>query len=286
MTPTGRFTSRSTRHAKHRYVAIAAGSGITPVLSIVATLLEGEPGSAVTLVYANRTHRHGDVPRRARTTSRTATPTGSSLVHVLSREAQDAELFSGRLDAERLRRILDDADPGRRRRRVVPLRAAADGRSTCARPLARRSACRAAHVHTELFHVDPVPRAPVAAARRRAPEGAAHVTIKPRRPDLRRSTCAPTTYACSRRRCGCAPTCRSPARAASAAPAGRKLVEGEVAMDTNYALEPDEIERGYVLTCQSHPTVRRGRPRLRRLRRSPGHVRLSPGCRCSRCRRR
>ena len=55
MTPAGRFTTELDPTAAKRYVAVAAGSGITPVLSIVAALLEGEPGSRVTLVYANRT---------------------------------------------------------------------------------------------------------------------------------------------------------------------------------------------------------------------------------------
>jgi ring-1,2-phenylacetyl-CoA epoxidase subunit PaaE len=105
MTPAGRFTVSPDADAKHRYVAIAAGSGITPVLSIITTLLEEEPASEVTLVYANRTHRTvmfldevHDLKDRH--------PDRFRLLHVLSREEQDAELLSGRLDARR-------ADPAR-----------------------------------------------------------------------------------------------------------------------------------------------------------------------------
>jgi ring-1,2-phenylacetyl-CoA epoxidase subunit PaaE len=109
-------------------------------------------------------------------------------------------------------------------------------------------------IHTELFHADPVPRAPVAVAS--AVEGASRVTIKldgrssdfELRPDdvgvleaaLRVRSDLP--FACRGGVCG---TCRA------------KLIEGTVAMDVNYALEADEIDDGYVLTCQSHPTSER-----------------------------
>ncbi len=107
MTPAGRFTTALDPH-RQDYVAIAAGSGITPVLSIVAAMLEGEPARSVTLVYANRTSRSvmfleelDDLKDRY--------PARFQLVHVLSREPQEVELLSGRLDADRLRRILDGA---------------------------------------------------------------------------------------------------------------------------------------------------------------------------------
>jgi ring-1,2-phenylacetyl-CoA epoxidase subunit PaaE len=177
-------------------------------------------------------------------------PARLQLVHVLSREPQEVELFSGRLDGERLRRILDALVPAEEvdqwflcgpQQMVTELRATLSSLDV-----------PAARVHTELFHADPVPRAPVEAIAG-APEGAARVTIRldgrsseldlrpdgvpvleaalAVRPDL--------PFACKGGVCG---TCRA------------RLVEGTVAMDANYALEPEEIERGYVLTCQSHPT--------------------------------
>ncbi len=107
-------------------------------------------------------------------------------------------------------------------------------------------------MHTELFHADPVPRAPVAALAD-GTDGAAAVTIRldgrasdlSLRPDdvsvleaaLRIRGDLP--FACKGGVCG---TCRA------------RLVEGTVQMDANYALEPEEIDKGYVLTCQSHPT--------------------------------
>src|SRR3954454_7795170 len=110
MTPMGRFhTPLDPANAKH-YCAIAAGSGITPILSIVATTLEREPMSRVTLLFANRTSRTvmfleelEDLKDRY--------ADRFHLVHVLSREAQDAELLSGRLDGQRLTRIVSSLVP-------------------------------------------------------------------------------------------------------------------------------------------------------------------------------
>jgi ring-1,2-phenylacetyl-CoA epoxidase subunit PaaE len=249
MTPAGRFTSQLDPTARRTYVAIAAGSGITPVLSILSAILEGEPGSRALLVYANRTHRSvmfldevHDLKDRY--------PARFQVVHVLSRETQDVELFSGRLDGERLSGILESLMPPLEvdqwflcgpQQMVTELRTALSDLGV-----------DASHVHTELFHADPVPRAPVEALVG-APEGAAHVTIRldgrsssfDLRPDAEpvldaaMSVRSDLPFACKGGVCG---TCRA------------RLVEGTVAMDANYALEPDEIERGYVLTCQSHPT--------------------------------
>ncbi len=246
-TPAGRFTTELDPSTARRYVAIAAGSGITPVLSIIAAILEGEPGSFVTLVYANRTSRSvmfldevHDVKDRH--------PERFQIIHVLSREQQDVELLSGRLDGDRLRGILDALVPAKEvddwflcgpQQMIEELRAV----------LTDAGATR---IHSELFHADPVPRAPVAALED-GTDGAAAVTIRldgrasdfSLRPDdvgvleagLRVRSDLP--FACRGGVCG---TCRA------------RLVEGTVQMDANYALEPDEIEKGYVLTCQSHPT--------------------------------
>jgi ring-1,2-phenylacetyl-CoA epoxidase subunit PaaE len=252
MTPAGRFTVVPDPAVRRRYVAIAAGSGITPILSIITALLEGEPDAEVTLVYANRTHRSvmfldevHDLKDRY--------PDRFWLMHVLSREQQDVELLSGRLDGERLRRILDELLPAEGVDAWFlcgPQQMVVDLRQTLV-DIGVPASC----VHTELFHADPVPR-PAMARIDGAPEGAAHVTIKldgrtselDLRPDdvgvleaaLRVRSDLP--FACRGGVCG---TCRA------------LLVEGEVAMDVNYALEPEEIEKGYVLTCQSHPASAR-----------------------------
>jgi ring-1,2-phenylacetyl-CoA epoxidase subunit PaaE len=247
MTPAGRFTTELDPEAARRYVAVAAGSGITPVLSIVAAVLEGEPGSFVIVVYANRTSRSimfldelHDLKDRF--------PERLQILHVLSRETQDVEVLSGRLDADRFRRLLGTFVPADE----------VDDWFLCGPQQMVHELCGvlddlgAGRVHTELFHADPAPRAPVTTLAD-GTEGSAQVTIRldgratelALRPDdvavleaaLRLRSDLP--FACKGGVCG---TCRA------------HLLEGTVQMDANYALEPDEIERGYVLTCQSHPT--------------------------------
>ena len=230
--------------------------------------LEAEPRSPVTLVYANRTHRtvmfleelarpQGPLPRPV--------PAASTCCPASRRRSSCSPAGSTR---DRLSRILDALLPADDRRRVVPVRAVARWSSDLRKLLVEPTACRKKAIHAELFHVESgrrrVRRTPVETG---DAEGAAR-DDQARRPDLDVRAARPTAWPCSTRRCGCAPTRRSPARAASAAPAAPRCVEGTVEMDTNYALEPEEVERGYVLTCQSHPTSRARRPRLRRLSRA------------------
>jgi ring-1,2-phenylacetyl-CoA epoxidase subunit PaaE len=249
MTPTGRFfTPLDPANAKH-YCAVAAGSGITPVLSIVSTILEVEPASTVTLVYGNRTtasvmflEELADLKDRH--------PTRFRLVNVLSREPQEVELFSGRIDADKLRRLmltLVPADTVDEWFLCGPFAMVEE-----ARKVLSETGVDPRHVHTELFHVEgEAPRESVVVDDERA-EGTSTVTVTL---DGRASTLqvprsgvrildavlrvrADAPYACKGGVCG---TCRA------------KLLAGEVAMDRNYALEPDEVEGGFVLACQSRP---------------------------------
>ena len=99
--PSGAFTPDLAVRGQH--VLIAAGSGITPVLSIAAALLAA--GAEVTLLYGNR---RADTVMFADEVAdlKDAYPTRMRLVHVLSREAQEVDLFTGRLDAAKLRTLL------------------------------------------------------------------------------------------------------------------------------------------------------------------------------------
>jgi ring-1,2-phenylacetyl-CoA epoxidase subunit PaaE len=250
MTPSGRFFTELDPANEKSYVCIAAGSGITPVLSIVATTLEVEPRSRVTLIYANRTHASvmfleevEDLKDRY--------PDRFSLIHVLSREAQEVELFSGRLDVPRMQRFLDT---------LVPpddvdewfLCGPFDMVASLRKQLIAEGVSKRA-IHAEVFHVEsspPARRTPV--ARAEAQTGAeVTITLDGRRSSFTLAPDGPSVleaalavrpdapFACKGGVCG---TCRA------------KVVEGTVEMDTNWALEPDEVERGYALTCQSHPT--------------------------------
>ncbi len=251
MTPSGTFSTPLDAANAKRYVAVAAGSGITPVLSILATALEVEPLSTAALIYVNRRtstimflEELEDLKNRF--------PERFQLIHVLGQEMSEVEMLSGRLDVERLGRILDT---------IVPVDDV-DEWFLCG-PLAMTDSVRgvlvdrnvdSTHVHRELFHVG----APITRRRQVAEPGTpvtgSAVTVildgrsltftLPRDGDsilehtLSARSDAP--YACKNAVCG---TCRA------------KVVAGEVEMDSNYALEPDEVARGYVLTCQSHPVT-------------------------------
>ena len=252
MTPTGRFFTRLDPANSKHYAAIAAGSGITPVLSIVATALEVERQSRVTLVYGNRTTRSvmfleelADLKDRY--------PDRFAVHHVLSREPQDVELFSGRLDPERISRFLElllPVDTVDEWFLCGPFAMIEGARETLLGNGVRRE-----RIHTELFHVEgeqPRESAPAAGDDGSLGDDAARVTAvldgrsttfeMARSGDrvldalLRVRDDAP--YACKGGVCG---TCRA------------KLVDGEVRMERNYALEDDELESGFVLACQSHP---------------------------------
>ncbi|MBL6276789.1 phenylacetate-CoA oxygenase/reductase subunit PaaK [Micromonospora fiedleri] len=243
--PLGHFTTAFAPDRARRYGAVVAGSGITPVLSLVATALAVEPASTFTLVYGNRTANSvmfaeelADLKDRY--------PTRLHLVHMLSREQGESPLLSGRIDAERLGRLLDTIVPGD----VIeewflcgPYGLVVDAREV----LAGRGVPESA-VRTELFHVDAAPE-PV----RRPDEsaGGTEVTIvldgrsssftmrrDERVLDAALKVRGELPYACKGGVCS---TCRA------------KVVSGEVEMARNYALEPDEVAAGYVLTCQSSP---------------------------------
>ncbi|MDM4722077.1 1,2-phenylacetyl-CoA epoxidase subunit PaaE [Micromonospora sp. WMMA1363] len=248
--PLGHFTTAFAADRVRRYGAVVAGSGITPVLALIATALSVEPASTFTLVYGNRTantvmfaEELADLKDRY--------PTRLHLVHVLSREQGESPLLSGRVDAERLGRLLDTIVPGDAIEEWFlcgPYGMVGDAREV----LAARGVPEQA-VHAELFHVDAPPE-PV----RRPGDGpgvGTEVTIlldgrsstftmgrAERVLDAALKVRGELPYACKGGVCS---TCRA------------KVVDGEVTMARNYALEPDEVAAGYVLTCQSSPTTDR-----------------------------
>ncbi|MFF0012765.1 2Fe-2S iron-sulfur cluster-binding protein [Streptomyces sp. NPDC005374] len=243
MTPAGRFTLDP---APGLYAAIVGGSGITPVLSIVATLLSREPEARFCLIRSDRTSAStmfleevADLKDRY--------PERFQLVTVLSREEQQAGLPSGRLDRERLTALLPALLPVER---VAGwLLCGPFGLVQGAERALRELGVPRARVHEEIFHVDagtapaqtvPAPAHSTVTARLDGRGGSWPVqdgeslleTVLRNRPD------AP--YACKGGVCG---TCRA------------FLVSGEVRMNRNFALEPEETDAGYVLACQSHPVT-------------------------------
>lgn len=243
--PTGRFTPDLTAAGHH--VLIAAGSGITPVLSIAASVLTN-PDSQATLLYGNR---RTDTVMFAEDLAdlKDEYNTRLDLVHVLSREPREAELFSGRLDGEKLRKLLPaliDVQSVDHWWLCGPF-----GMVTDAQAVLTEFGVEPARVHQELFYVDDVPPPPVLheEAGIEGPSSEVLIVLDGRstpltiardmtildgaqrvRPDL--------PFACKGGVCG---TCRA------------KVVSGEVDLRRNYALDQSELDAGFVLTCQSLP---------------------------------
>ncbi len=256
MTPDGQFAADVDPDTARTYVLFAAGSGITPILGIAKTVLAREPKSRVTLFYGNRTtadilFRETLEDLKNRYTDR------FSLLHVLSREVQDTTLLNGRIDREKCAVFF---------KTLVNVHAV-DHFFLCGpHPMVEEiRASLADHgaepgrVHVELFTAgDGTPREPVSvsaggSADAAAPvEGMARVSIvldgmtttfdlaPDGEPilDAALGHRADVPYACKGGMC-C--TCRA------------KLVDGDVSMDVNYTLAPEEIARGFVLACQAHP---------------------------------
>ena len=243
-TPTGRFRADTTAGGRH--LCIAAGSGITPTLSIAASVLGGHPDAQVTLLYGNR--RAGTVMFAEELADLKDTYGARfELVHVLSREPRDVELFSGRLDSDRLRRLIAALVPVEAVDHVWlcgPYAMVEDARAVLA-----DLGVDAGKVHRELFFVDEPPPLLVRETAVAGDTSAVTLTIDGRtstaalpkdRPvlDGAQATRSDLPFACKGGVCG---TCRA------------LVTVGEVDMRRNYALDEKEIAAGFVLTCQSYP---------------------------------
>ncbi|HWM99686.1 MAG TPA: 1,2-phenylacetyl-CoA epoxidase subunit PaaE [Streptosporangiaceae bacterium] len=243
--PSGSFTPDLDVPGHH--VLIAAGSGITPVLSIAASVLAAQDTSAVTLLFGNR--RNDSVMFADEIADlKDAYPERICLVHVLSREAQEVELFNGRLDAAKLRTLLPvtvDVEAVDHWWLCGPF-----GLVEAGIGLLTELGVPRGRIHRELFYVEDTPPAPATHAEAAAGPGAevtvlldgrsSTVTVPHGTPvlDGAQRVRPDLPFACKGGVCG---TCRA------------RLIDGEVTMRRNYALEQEELDAGYVLTCQSLP---------------------------------
>jgi ring-1,2-phenylacetyl-CoA epoxidase subunit PaaE len=244
--PSGSFTPDPQTPGRH--VLIAAGSGITPVLSITASVLR-HPGAEATVLYGNRRAESVMFADEIADLKDTY-PVRLQLAHVLSREAQEVELFSGRMDAARLRRLL-------------PALCSVDsidhwwlcgpyGMVTDAMEVLAELGVPPQRVHRELFYVEEAPPDQERHAEQPTTGGCevtvvldgrtSTVTIPAGTPVLDGAQLArpDLPFACKGGVCG---TCRA------------LLRSGEVRMRRNFALEQSELDAGFVLTCQSLPVT-------------------------------
>ena len=253
MSPQGTFTIDLGRLDGVHVAGIAAGSGITPLMALASSVLAASDTSSFTLVYTNRTaidvmflEELADLKDRY--------PSRLALHHVLSREQRSAPLLSGRIDEERLRTILDALLPPDTvdqwflcgpfelvqlcrdvletydvPRSAIHFELFTTGepgevRGDVGHPVVVHEGERTAEIEFTLDGQTSTVTTPVDAN-----ESVLNAALRVR-PDV--------PFACTGGVCG---TCRA------------RLLSGDVRMTENYALEPEELEAGYVLTCQSHP---------------------------------
>lgn len=254
MPPLGKFSPRPTDNKKKKYLAFAAGSGITPLMGIMKSVLAKDDESEFTLVYGNK-NRGSIIFKEQLEALKNKYMTRLRVYHVFTRETMDTPLFNGRINVEKAKAFLQ---------RLINIEEM-DELFICGPEemiLGLRSyfidelKIDAHKVHFELFSSPDQPRAVheawMAKQEQVDPSTISKVTVKldgaafemnlayggDNILDAALQQGADLPYACKGGVCS---TCKA------------KLIEGEVDMEVNYALEPDELAARFILTCQSHP---------------------------------
>jgi ring-1,2-phenylacetyl-CoA epoxidase subunit PaaE len=267
--PSGKFYTELLPENRKRYLAFAAGSGITPILSLIKTTLAIEPHSHFTLIYGNR-HRHSILFREELEGLKNRYVERLSLLHVLSREQMDIPLNQGRIDAGKCEELCD---------RLIDLQSineiflcGPEDMIFTVKGWLEQRGVDPLNLHFELFHAreragESLPAGADSAAAGGGSEGregksgggeekVSRVTVRldgvshefdlpyDGSPVLDAALMegVDLPFACKG---GVCCTCRA------------RLVEGRVEMEVNYALEADELAAGFILTCQSHPRTDR-----------------------------
>lgn len=248
MPPQGVFFQKAAKAGGQHYLGFAAGSGITPILSIVKSVLNRQSEATFTLVYGNRSWKQTmfseqimDLKDRFKERLQ--------LVNIFSRELNDSEIFNGRINADKLQQLFQ----------ANLISAEADHCFACG-PEEMMTAVETvlptwgiqrSKIHTERFNTGTAPKATAQQMESRSEErvniildGRELIVEVSKQDDsildaaLRAGADLP--YACKGGVCA---TCKC------------KVLEGQVEMAVNYSLEEDEIQKGYVLSCQARPTT-------------------------------
>lgn len=249
MPPMGKFYITLNASVAKHYTAFAAGSGITPILSIIKTTLLTEPNSHFTLVYGNR-NRHSIIFKEALEALKNRFMGRLSIVYILSREKTDAAINFGRIDGTKCELLC--------RTIMKPLLQHAfflcgpEEMVFSVKDELIKQGVDAKKIHFELFTTTSKKRSTVHRPPSTVHEVKSKITVKldgiafdfdlsfegENILDAALKNGADLPFACKG---GVCCTCRA------------KLVEGEIEMDVNYGLEQEEIEQGFILTCQAHP---------------------------------
>lgn len=256
MPPMGNFFTPLHPANSKNYVAIAAGSGITPIISIIRTTLLTEPGSRFTLVFANK-NRDSIIFKEELEALKNSYMHRFSVHHIFSREKTGTPIYEGRIDKEKCDLIFS---------KLVNLSSVSDcficGPASLiemVRTFLESNGMDKQQIHYELFNVEDSKKVIQARQQPRIKmEEGASATIVIKIDGLQSTFMldyngdsileaalkqgADLPYACKG---GVCCTCKA------------KLLEGEVQMDINYGLEETEIAAGYILTCQSHPITKK-----------------------------
>lgn len=249
--PTGKFNTKLNPANTKKYLAFAAGSGITPVISIIKTTLQTEPGSSFTLVYGNRS-RHSIIFFEELEALKNKYLHRFNLIYILSREGTDTPVNAGRIDVNKLTelsklinyQLMDEIFICGPEEMIFAVK-----------DFMEKEKIDEGKIHFELFTTPGQKKNTMFnlfSKKTKAP-GKSLVTIKqdgrtmdfelaPDSEDTILDTAlklgADLPYSC---RGGVCCTCKA------------RLLEGQVEMDMNWGLEKEEVEQGYILTCQSHP---------------------------------
>jgi ring-1,2-phenylacetyl-CoA epoxidase subunit PaaE len=249
MTPMGNFKVETDSKAKKSYVLFAAGSGITPILSIAKTVLKEEPQSDITLFYGNKGFS-SIIFREELEALKSLHLSNFRIIHVLSRESLGNKIQKGRIDADKCAQLYDAFLKNQ------PI----DGVYICGpesmildveKTLIEKGVGKE-NIHFELFtSSSSAKKTEFKETNEPSFDSSVSLILDGDTYDFKMSSQgksvldagyevgADLPFACKG---GVCCTCKA------------KIIEGSASMDVNYALDKDEIERGYILTCQAHPT--------------------------------
>ncbi|MEN9685895.1 MAG: hypothetical protein RLZZ28_1681 [Bacteroidota bacterium] len=248
MPPIGKFFTSLDSAQKKNYVGFASGSGITPLLSIIKTTLATELQSSFTLVYGNR-NRHSIIFKEALEALKNVFTSRFRIIYILSREKTDAAIHFGRIDGEKCGMLCDKLIDAKKTDEFFLC--GPEEMIFAVKEKLQSLGVAEKKIHYELFATGNRK----AAANKPVPHdnsNKSNITVKldgitfdfdlafegDAILDAALKKGADLPYACKG---GVCCTCKA------------KLIEGEVDMDVNYGLEQEEIEQGFILTCQSHP---------------------------------
>jgi ring-1,2-phenylacetyl-CoA epoxidase subunit PaaE len=251
MPPVGKFYTDLDPSQKKNYIAFAAGSGITPVLSLIKTTLLTEPESSFTLVYGNK-NKSTIIFKEELEAIKDKFIDRFRIYHILSREKSDAEINYGRIDVNKLELLSE---------KIIALSqidefflCGPEEMIFCIKGFLTGRGVSSDKIHFELFTIPGQKQSVKVQKNEVKPDQGPRSRVSVKLDgimfdfelgfegqsilDAALKQGADLPYACKG---GVCTTCKA------------RLLEGQVSMDVNWGLEPDEVENGFILTCQSHP---------------------------------